>query len=203
MKDLVILVPGKNEQFTLFGLLGRPRSLGIRQIEFDIFVHPNRDPGIFNQSSEFLRPFIKEYAYGLVFLDREGSGQEHPSAMEIEDKIENNLRIAGWEDRAKAIAFDPELEIWAWARSNLMAQILGWSSYESLLNFLKTNHFFSPHSEKPERPKEAFEKALREKRIQRSSSIYRKIALEISFQNCRDRAFGKFRATLLEWFGTN
>ena len=201
MKDLIILVPGKNEYFTLVGLLNRPNSFKIRPIEFDIFIHPNRDPGIYHESAEFLRPFTGEYSHALVFLDKEGSGQESRSALEIENEIEHRLKINGWNDRANAIVFEPELEIWAWANSNSMAQILGRSSFESLLNFLREKQFAVNQLWKPERPKEAFEKALREKRIQRSSSIYRKISENISFQNCQDRSFEKFSSILSAWFG--
>ena len=43
-KDLVVLVADKDMEHALKGLLGRPRALGIREIEADIRVHPRHDP---------------------------------------------------------------------------------------------------------------------------------------------------------------
>ena len=45
MKDLVILAADKDMEHAPSGLLARPRALGIRPIAFDVFVHPEHDPG--------------------------------------------------------------------------------------------------------------------------------------------------------------
>ena len=201
MKDLVILVPGKNEQFTLKGLLSRNQSLSIRKIEYEIFIHPNRDPGVYREAANFLRPLTRIYSHALVFLDREGSGQEAKTASEIERDIETRLEKNGWEKRAQAIVFDPELEIWAWVKSPHLAIQLGWENIETLFSFLRKRNYLFQDIEKPSRPKEAFEEALREKKIQRSSAIYKNIASKITFLSCQDRAFRKFSKILEEWFG--
>lgn len=47
MKDLAILTADKDAEQTLKALLSkRQQSLGIRAIEYDIFVHPERDSGV-------------------------------------------------------------------------------------------------------------------------------------------------------------
>ena len=43
MKDLIVLVPDKNVRFGIDSLLSRYESLNIKQISYDIFVHPLHD----------------------------------------------------------------------------------------------------------------------------------------------------------------
>ena len=44
-KDLIILVADKNMEFAVRGILTRLEALGIRDITYDLYVHPERDPG--------------------------------------------------------------------------------------------------------------------------------------------------------------
>ena len=64
MKDLIVLVPDKDTQFALEGILGRHDALHTQRIEYDIFVHPLHDPGVYKNAVEFLRPYLKQYKYG-------------------------------------------------------------------------------------------------------------------------------------------
>ena len=57
-KDLIVLVADKDMESSLKGILARNHSLGIREISFDIFVHPYKDPGCLNISDQFMRSFI-------------------------------------------------------------------------------------------------------------------------------------------------
>jgi len=98
------------------------------------------------------------------------------------------------------IVFDPELEIWAWVNSRHLAIHTGWSDLDSLQDFLINKGLRESSVAKPSRPKEAFEALLREKRIQRSSAIYKKIATDVSFRECVDPAFSKFKRVLEKWF---
>lgn len=61
MKDLVILVADKDMEMTMRGLLPRPQSLGIRAIQYDLYTHPQHDPGVRTHAAEFLRPYQKMY----------------------------------------------------------------------------------------------------------------------------------------------
>lgn len=203
MKELIVLVADKNTQFAMEGLLTRHQAFQMRKLtrgNFDIYVHPLRDPGVFKEAAAFLRPYQKQYQYALVLLDREGSGQEKKTAREIADEIKTNLERNGWRKRAEVIVLDPELEIWAWANSPHLATHTGWAELRSLMNFVKNSGIWEADASKPERPKEAFESLLREKKIQRSSSIYRKIATDVSFRDCTDPAFLKIKTILREWF---
>lgn len=202
-KDLIVLVPDKNTKFVLNGLLPRYHSFGIKQISYDIFVHPERDPGVYHRSIDFLLPFNNQYDYTIVFLDREGSGQENKNADQIALEIRSKLERTGWQNRAAVIVFNPELEIWAWVNSPHFANQLGWESYSALKAFVKQEGFWQQGLTKPTRPKEAIEAALREKRIQRSSAIYQKIATLVSFRNCQEISFLEFKKILMTWFAKN
>ena len=199
-KDLVILVPDKNTQFVLNGLLSRTQSLKIREIDYQIYLHPERDPGVFHRSDQFLRPFHSEFEKALIFMDREGSGQENKSAQEIGHIVKSKVEKVGWGDKIEVIVFDPELEIWAWTKSPHLAKHLGWDNITELVSFVKAHGYWTPSNEKPERPKEAVEIALREKHIPRSSAIYKKIAETVSFESCQESSFLKFKQIMRSWF---
>ncbi len=199
-KELIVLVPDKNTKFVLNGLLPRYHSFGIKQISYDIFVHPERDPGVYHRSVDFLLPFNRQYGYALVFLDSEGSGQENKNTDQIAFEIRSRLERTGWQNRTAVIVFNPELEIWAWVDSLHLASQLGWGSYSSLQAFVQQQGFWEQGLAKPTRPKEAIEAAMREKRIQRSSAIYHKIATLVSFRSCQESSFLEFKNVLTEWF---
>lgn len=199
MKDLVILVPDKNVQFGIDGLLSRRESLNIKQFSYEIFIHPGRDPGVYNYAADFLRPFSNQYSYALVFLDREGSGPVG-SVDEISKKIKKEIERNGWQNRVEVVVFDPELEIWVWTESPHTAEALGWNSYPELKAWLIQQGLWKQDTSKPERPKEAVEISLKGKQIPRSSSIYLEIAQKVTLNKCQDLAFKKFRGILQEWF---
>lgn len=203
MKDLVVLVPDKNVKFGIDGLLSRYESLNIRQIsedDYEIFVHPLHDPGVYHRAVDFLRPFLREYRYAAIFLDREGSGQEHRSSDEITGDIKTRLEDNGWRDRLEVFVFDPELEIWVWTESPHTAGALGWDNYSELRDWLGQQGLWAQNALKPERPKEAVKMALKIKGIPRSSSIYKDIAQRVSLSRCQDQAFRNFRDILQKWF---
>src|SRR5438034_346404 len=95
-KELVILTADKNCQFTLRGLLTRFKSLGIREITPDYRIHPQKDPGVLRGANDFLRTFAKTHNHALVLMDREGSGREALTRTEMEQRIEDALKKAGW-----------------------------------------------------------------------------------------------------------
>ncbi len=199
LKDLVVLVADKNMEYVIRGLLERYHSFGIRKLNFDIFIHPERDPGIFNRAGELLRNFYRDYHFCMVFLDREGSGQERLTSTEISEKIEIDLKRTGWNNRAKVIVFDPEVEVWLWVNSTNFLRNIGWRSMRNVREHLIRNGYTFMDN-KPERPKEALQELLRISKIPRSSAIYYQIAHNVSFRNCTDTSFAIFRQTLQNWF---
>ena len=95
------------------------------------------------------------------------------------------------------------MEAWVWSDSPHVAEKLGWSNrLPKLRDWLQKETDFWPAGQvKPARPKEAMEKALREVRKPRSSSIYEELAKSVSLKNCSDPAFAKLTDKLTAWFG--
>jgi hypothetical protein len=172
VKDLVALVPDKNVKFGIEGLFSRFKSLSIKPISYDVFVHPQHDPGIFHGAADFLRAYSNEYSYSLVFLDYEGSGQETIPPDEIAKKIKVKIERSGWLNRVEIIVFIPEFEVWMWTNSPHIAKVLGWNNYLRLKNWLVHQGLWEENTLKPKRPKEALEVSLQKTGIPRSSSIY-------------------------------
>ena len=123
--DLILLVPDSNTEYTMKGLLARHQAIGIRQIDFNVVRHPERDPGCFLRAPDFLRLFRRDYHHALVLLDREGSGRESRSRLELEEDLEGRLATE-WSERSAVVVIDPELEIWLWSDSPEVDAVLGW-----------------------------------------------------------------------------
>lgn len=201
-KDLVVLVADKNIEYALTGLLSRNQSLEIRSLTYDIYVHPQKDPGCFSKSDTFLRISIKSHAQALVIFDREGCGRME-SREALEEDVERRLSQSGWPDRAAAIVIDPELENWVWSDSPQVDAVLGWeSNLPDLRTWLRQQMLLTAEQYKPSRPKEAMEQVLREVRKPRSSALYFELAQCVSFKRCSDPAFLKLKSVLRDWFPT-
>ncbi len=198
-RDLVVLTADKDAETALRTVLRRTEALGVREIDAEFFVHPERDPGVLARADDFLRPFLRSHQYALVMLDREGCGRERRTPEELQRAIETALEKSGWRQRATAIVVDPELEAWVWADSRHVAEALGWPDFGELRRFLQSKGF-TPVTGKPAKPKEAMEAALRQVRRPRSSSIYAEIAEKVSLLRCHDAAFRRLRDALRQWF---
>jgi hypothetical protein len=199
-KDLVVLAPDITVKVTLDCLLNRNRDFEIRKISWETFVHPLRDPGVYSGSDSFLRSYITDYHYALILMDKESSGQEAKPYDSLIEEMKKKMERNGWSDRVGVIVFEPELEIWAWINSPHLARALGWPDYTTLKNTLVDNGLWDHYRPKPGRPKEAFEFALKTKRIPRSSSIYREIAIAVDFNMCREPSFQALKNMLNQWF---
>jgi hypothetical protein len=198
MKDLVVLVADKNMEAAVKTLIEkRHKSLGIRQVQPDVFVHPDRDAGVFLKAHIFLKTHCNEYRYALVMFDHEGSGQENRPAQQVEQEVKQRLEQSGWQGRCEVIALEPELEAWVWSSSHHVPKVLGLTR-EQLQQILQ--RFPKTHLGKPQRPKDAMEECLRQAKIPRSSSIYAELAETVGLKNCVEPSFVKFQRTLQKWF---
>lgn len=202
MKDLVTLVADKDMEHALQGLLSRPKALGIRGIEADIFIHPQHDPACARNGVMFLSSLPSRYRHALLMFDFDGCGQEQRySREEIQQRLEREFATTDWGDRAKTIVLQPELETWIWNDSPNVDEVIGWTGRDPTLRYwLLERNFLKEGQSKPLQPKEAFEAALREVRKPKSASLYRQIAERVSLRRCRDDSFLKLVDLLRQWF---
>jgi hypothetical protein len=202
--DIIFLVADKNAAWAIQGLVCRPKSLAIRSVRAVIRPHPENDPGCYLRAHDFLRPFRSLYARAIVMFDREGCGNEALSREALEAEVEDRLQTSGWDDRARAVVVDPELDIWVWSDSPEVESALGWAGRSpTLRSWLTEKGFLQAGVVKPARPKEAMEAALRVVRKPRSSNVYQQLARSVSLRRCSDPAFAKLRAALQMWFPLN
>ena len=199
MKDLVLLMADKNAQFALKGALGRPEALGIRPIEFEFRVHPGRDGGTRKSGPEVLALERRRFRHALLVLDFEGCGTDLPNAKALETQLDGRL-AAHWQKAAKSIVIEPELDVWVWGADNAVEAVIEWPAGKGIREWLREKGFAFEANEKPTRPKEALEAALRIPDLPRSSALYQSIAEKISLRRCGDEAFIRLRKQLIEWF---
>jgi hypothetical protein len=197
----VLLVPDKNTQFVLRGVLQRFQALGIRPIEFEFRTHPGRDGGVRSTGAGILAGEHRRFNHALMLIDHEGSGAEKRSAIDLEDRLDGQLGIV-WGSRAKAIVIDPEVDVWVWGAENIMRNLLDWQAAENVRDWLKAHGHSFDSAGKPKRPKEAMELLVKFRQQPRSSALYEKLASRISLHRCSDAAYLRMRAKLREWFPT-
>ena len=201
-RDLIVLAADQNVKFAVDGLLHRRESLGIRPIEFDIHVHPQRDPGCLRRSEGMLQLLCNDYDHALVVFDRHGCGKQEEAHEHLEAEVNARLQAKGWAGRSEVVVLNPELEAWVWSDSPHVERILGWRGRTPTLGeWLVQEGFKQPGFAKPNDPKRALEEALFLSRKPRSSALYRQLADSVSFKRCSDPSFEKFRQTMCTWFG--
>jgi len=199
-KDLVFLAADQSMELAVSALLRRRTELGIRDITFQSFAHPRRDPGCRREAHDFLRRESHRFSNCLVIFDREGCGRDDP-VEKLEAEVERNLGANGWEGRCRVVVIVPELDIWVWSPSPALDQLFERSGNPGWLRtFLEGQGYWSPGDAKPGRPKEAFEAALRAAGKARSAAHYGSLAERLPFESCRDPAFQRLRSTLRSWF---
>lgn len=200
--DLIVLVPDKNMQEGLRSLLTRARDLGIRHdLKYEVWAHPYRDPGVRLECQEFLRPFLRRASRALVLFDREGSGAECATRVQIEAQVQEKLDANGWRGRSAVVVIDPELELWFWGDWRACATVLEVaSSGTTLWDLLRQEGQIPAQEGKPAQPKETLEKILRRLQRPRSSALYRSVAQAALLRSCKDPAFQKLCKCLRNWF---
>lgn len=201
-KDLIVLVADRNQRAAIEGILGRYPSLGIREVNADIFTHPRRDPGCRVEGIDYLRVFSRRYKRALLLFDCEGCG-DPKIAIELENELEVELAHSGWDHRCSVVVIEPELEAWVWIDSPHVARELGWNDSDAeFRRWLIDNGWLQDGQSKPAKPKEAVEAVLASVRKPRSSAIYRNLADKVSLQRCTDRAFLKLKQFLCGSFAS-
>ena len=202
MIDLVCLVADKNLEAAIDGILRRPKAIGIREVQGELVVHPQRDPGCFHKPADLLSGYRGRARHALIVLDRAWEGAPAATGIEMEELLERSLvgtPLAGW---ARALVIDPELEVWVFSDSPHVGRTLGWPDENTTLRAALAAHDLWPEEHaKPPDPKAAVEWTLRKARKPRSSSIYRELADRVSFTGCQDRSFLRLKSLVTDWFG--
>lgn len=198
-KDLVVLVADAHIRGATKGLLSRSENLGIAQIDFDITPHNPRDPGCRTQAKNYLRQYLRYYVHSLVIFDRHGCTSDD-SRTDIQNRVESDLRKNGWEDRAKAIVIEPELEAWVWGYQEALP-VLGWQDgYDSLRQWLRQEGLWPVSAAKPPDPKKAMKAVMEHTKQKPGEKVFEQIARAANFKHCQDAAFNELRNTLQLWF---
>ena len=202
MKDLVALVADKDMEHTMRGLLSRSKALRIHDIQVDIFVHPQHDPACARNGVMFLSRWPAQYRHALLMFDFEGCGLERRhSREEIQKRLDRDFAATDWDDRARTIVLQPELETWIWNDSPHVDEVVGWKGRNpTLRRWLLERNFLNEGQNKPLRPKEAFLAALRETRKPKSANLFLQIAERVTLSRCRDDSFLKLVDLLRQWF---
>ena len=110
LKDLIVLAADKDMAQTLRGILERPEALGIRKIDADVRVEEQHDPGCAQRGVTFLSIFSGQYRHGLLLFDHHGSWREKIRPLELQETLNRDFGRTGWENRARTIVIEPELE---------------------------------------------------------------------------------------------
>lgn len=196
----MILVADIQQEKTLETLLHeRYKSLKIRKITFDIFRHPRKDPGVYKEAPQFLRTYQKQYDHALVVLDSEWAGAPG-DAVYLRDNLRQRLYNNGWEaNNAEVIVIDPELEIWVWSDSPVVAEELR-TTWNEIKCFAQQHGYWTQDQQKPSRPKELLDAILRQQDRPRSSALFQTFAARVGLTRCQDEAFMRLRQTLQNWF---
>jgi hypothetical protein len=175
-KDLVVLVPDKNAQFLVDGVLSQSAALAIRPPLRQLDTHPFRDAGCLD-ADELLESQAERYEHALVVANQERSGRRELPRIDVEAGLEAKLSRSGWGPRARAVVVDPGVGRW------MLEHELGerWSP-EVLAE-------------------EAVEQALRRRRIPQSPALYRTLGARLVEEGDPDPAWQRLLLTLRDWFG--
>lgn len=200
-RDLVALVADTDTEQVLHALLQRSDSLGSRRIDYQLWVHPRRDPGCRVEAAAFLRAHTDRYGHALVVFDHEGSGTREPRD-ELERRLEDDLARTGWSSgSARVVVIEPELERWVWTASPHTLAFLGWTGSSADLDAeLSAAGLERGPEGKPLRPKEAVEHIWKRTRTSKSAARFGKLAGQTSLMACRDASFVRLRDALRAWF---
>lgn len=210
MRDCFFLVADKDMQYALKGLFERQGfhlSIGCHPFAFDLTIDSRKaayhDPDIHKNAARYTRPIQATHRHLVVMVDNDFDGS--PGKVAIRDKISDDLIRSGWQEDAFAvIVIDPELEIWLWQESPHLDAALEFDPARfdamSLRAWLAGRQLWLPGEEKPREPKKAFIETLRRTSRPLSSTIFEKVARNVSLRHCTDPAFNTLCHSLRRWF---
>lgn len=209
-EKLAILVPDGAYPLILGALLGRRRaSLNLRQVGFVFIKDAFRDSS--HEAVELLRPYLRECSHVLLVRDLRGSGWEDRGVDTLETHLLNQLHANGWKKgRSAALVVEPEVEAWLRFDSthlqNLIRERARRKQAEADLLFTTTVQEAVASNGglnalgKPLHPKEVLQAVLQTFGVQRSNSLYEKLADAESLKGCKVPSFQRLVTALQTWF---
>jgi hypothetical protein len=207
VRALFFVVADRDIEAMVTGFLQKERAdlrLGCAPFDFDAKLDVGRaaadkDSGLYVRGAEYVRRHRQTHDHVVIMLDADWEGS--PGAASIDAKLREDLRKCGCsDDDSEVIVLDPEIEAWMWVDKLEVARVLGFESTGDLRSWLEAAGFDVGANQKPLRPKEALQAALRSKRKPRSSATFAAVAAKVSLNACQDPALLKLRATLQRWF---
>ena len=200
MSDLVVVVADGGIEQTIRGLLSRPEAIGIRSLSgVEIPKLHKLDQGVYATGHEIAKVYATTHTHALLILDFAWEGRPTNDPLEMRENVEKSLRKQ-WGDNGRCIVIVPELENWIWSDSPHVAKALGWDSMSELKPWLTAHNLWNANDAKPADPKLAYERAIREKRVQKSNATFYELARKVSFKRCADESFNLLLSTLRAWF---
>ena len=200
MKDLVVVVPDKDTEQALTGLLGRHESIGVHPIDFIIRVHPQKDPGCYHTGHELAATSRLETRFALVVFDQAWEGAPTTDAVALQREVEARLQPC-WGDRCACVVIEPELEVWVWSDSPHVAEALGWQGRDpSLRTWLEAQGLWPRNQQKPPDPETAFRRAVRQVGVPPSAAVFRRLAETVGLLRCTDPSLLRLLSALRRWF---
>lgn len=200
-KELVVLVADIQQEQTLATLLReRGPSLGIRPVTLDILRHPRKDPGVFHEAADFLAAYLAPvYDRALVLLDATRDGAPGDADF-LRQALLRKLIAVGWpRERCEVIVIAPELEIWVWANSPVVPEVLR-TNWAAIRDLADRHGHWREGAAKPHEPKALFEAVLWQTHRPRSGAVFQELARRVGLADCQDPAFVLLRETLVRWF---
>jgi hypothetical protein len=200
--DLVVLTADKDQADAISALLStRTVDLRLPCLRFEVFRHPQHDPGVYGRAVEFLRKYLPTHRFALVVIDAAWEGA--PPGDRIAERIATDLNRNGWADRSAVVVIRPETEAWCWVEGVPAVEAVVGLPWADLRRLGAEMECWKAGTAKPSRPKELWVAALRKARTPRSSRLFAELARHLPLEACVDPAFAALRTALAQWFGSS
>ncbi len=213
--DLVVLFADLEMQKLFEELIERGQDEHrrcVRPIRWRSLRDPRRDP-VWREPNRGLAPFVRTKARFLIIWDHHGSGLEHVSAGEVQERAVKKLTACGVAaDRVLAVALEPEVEtlfvpVWPRVKEIISAERARRPPGDDVVfatarrKHAKRRLPDHPDLALQEYPKEMFEGLVRWAQLRRAAPLYQKIGTEISLPGIKQSSpASRIVETLRSWF---
>jgi hypothetical protein len=202
MKDLLVVLEGRDDKEVMRAVLNRPNDLGIRTITFEL---DRRSRAVPTQEPDLARDQRKEFQFAICLWDHVGSPYENERPAQAQGKVQARLNQNTLRDCSKALVIDPELEIWLWQDQAAIATVLEVNAPQLIewLDDWQKGYFPDKNIGAliEQFPKEALEAVFQRAKEKPSAALYRRIASEANLGLwSQASSFQQMRRALRKWF---